>query len=45
MKCVVCKQSETVEGYLHISDKQVQADYEAAMEQVMERMSLKEGVR
>jgi integrase/recombinase XerD len=35
----------TTEVYLHISDKQVQADYEAAMEQVMERMSLKEGVR
>lgn len=35
----------TTEIYLHISDKQVQADYEAAMEQVMERMSLKEGAR
>jgi site-specific recombinase XerC len=30
----------TTEIYLHISDKQVQADYEAAMEQVMERLSL-----
>jgi len=30
----------TTELYLHISDKQVQADYEAAMEQVMERLSL-----
>jgi site-specific recombinase XerD len=30
----------TTETYLHISDKQVQADYEAAMEQVMERLSL-----
>jgi site-specific recombinase XerD len=30
----------TTEVYLHISDKQVQADYEAAMEQVMERLSL-----
>jgi site-specific recombinase XerD len=29
----------TTEIYLHISDKQVQADYEAAMEQVMERLS------
>jgi site-specific recombinase XerD len=32
----------TTELYLHISDKQVQADYEAAMEQVMERLSLME---
>ena len=30
----------TTETYLHISDKQVQADYETAMEQVMEKMSL-----
>jgi len=29
----------TTEIYLHISDKQVQADYEAAMEQIMERLS------
>ena len=33
----------TTELYLHISDKQVQADYEAAMEQIMERLSLAEG--
>jgi len=33
----------TTEVYLHISDKQVQADYETAMEQVMERLSLEEG--
>lgn len=32
----------TTEIYLHISDKQVQADYEAAMEQIMERLSLAE---
>jgi site-specific recombinase XerC len=30
----------TTEIYLHISDKQVQADYEAAMQQIMERLSL-----
>jgi site-specific recombinase XerD len=30
----------TTEIYLHIADKQVQEDYEAAMEQVMERLSL-----
>jgi len=35
-------QVHTTELYLHISDKQVQADYEAAMEQVMERLSLGE---
>jgi len=34
----------TTEIYLHISDQQVQADYEAAMEQVMERLSLTESV-
>ncbi len=34
----------TTEIYLHISDKQVQADYEAAMEQIMERLSLAECV-
>ena len=34
----------TTEIYLHISDKQVQADYEAAMEQIMERLSLQESV-
>jgi site-specific recombinase XerD len=34
----------TTETYLHISDKQVQEDYEAAMEQIMERLSLAEGV-
>jgi len=33
----------TTEIYLHISDQQVQADYEAAMEQVMERLSLQGG--
>ena len=33
----------TTEIYLHISDKQVQDDYKAAMEQVMERLSLKAG--
>lgn len=33
----------TTEIYLHISDQQVQDDYEAAMEQVMERLSLKDG--
>jgi len=32
----------TTEIYLHISDTQVQANYEAAMEQVMERLSLAE---
>ena len=32
----------TTETYLHISDQQVQADYEAAMEQIMERLSLAE---
>lgn len=32
----------TTEIYLHISDKQVQADYEAAMQQIMERLSLVE---
>jgi site-specific recombinase XerD len=32
----------TTEVYLHISDQQVQADYEAAMEQIMERFSLME---
>jgi integrase len=30
----------TTEVYLHISDKQVQADYESAMQHVMERLSL-----
>jgi site-specific recombinase XerD len=30
----------TTELYLHISDSQVQADYEAAMELIMERLSL-----
>jgi site-specific recombinase XerC len=34
----------TTETYLHISDQQVQADYEAAMEQIMERLSLTEVV-
>jgi site-specific recombinase XerD len=34
----------TTETYLHISDQQVQADYEAAMEQIMERLSLAERV-
>jgi site-specific recombinase XerD len=34
----------TTETYLHISDQQVQADYEAAMEQIMERLSLAECV-
>ena len=33
-------QINTTEIYLHIADKQVQEDYEAAMEQVMERLSL-----
>jgi site-specific recombinase XerD len=32
----------TTEIYLHISDQQVQVDYEAAMEQIMERLSLVE---
>jgi site-specific recombinase XerD len=32
----------TTEIYLHISDKQVQQDYEAAMEQIMKRLALKE---
>ena len=32
----------TTETYLHISDGQAQADYEAAMQQVMERLSLEE---
>ena len=34
----------TTEIYLHISDSQVQADYEAAMEQIMERLSPQEGL-
>jgi site-specific recombinase XerC len=34
----------TTETYLHISDQQVQTDYEAAMEQIMERLSLAECV-
>jgi site-specific recombinase XerD len=34
----------TTQIYLHISDGQVQADYEAAMEHVMERISLEGGV-
>lgn len=34
----------TTETYLHISDQQVQADYDAAMEQIMERLSLAECV-
>ena len=33
----------TTELYLNISDKQVQDDYEAAIEQVMERLSLAGG--
>jgi site-specific recombinase XerC len=33
----------TTEVYIHISDRQVQADYEAAMEQVMERITLDNG--
>ncbi|MCK5793085.1 MAG: tyrosine-type recombinase/integrase, partial [Anaerolineales bacterium] len=33
----------TTQTYLHISDGQVQADYEAAMEEVMERISLEGG--
>ncbi len=35
---------KTTQTYLYISDTQVQADYEAAMKQVMERLSLAEGV-
>jgi site-specific recombinase XerD len=35
---------KTTQTYLYISDTQVQADYEAAMKQVMERVSLVEGV-
>jgi site-specific recombinase XerD len=35
----------TTQTYLHISDGQVQADYEAAMEEVMERISLEGGPR
>lgn len=34
----------TTEVYLHISDRQVQADYEAAMAQVAQRLSLEGGV-
>jgi site-specific recombinase XerC len=34
----------TTQNYLYISDSQVQADYEAAMEQIMERISLEAGV-
>jgi site-specific recombinase XerD len=34
----------TTETYLHISDQQVQADYEAAMEHIMEHLSLAECV-
>jgi site-specific recombinase XerD len=34
----------TTQVYLHISDSIVQADYEAAMEQVMERISLEEEI-
>lgn len=33
----------TTQTYLHISDGQVQADYEAAMEEVMERIALEGG--
>jgi site-specific recombinase XerD len=35
----------TTEVYIHISDKQVQADYEAAMQQVMQRLTLSGGVQ
>jgi site-specific recombinase XerD len=35
---------KTTQTYLYISNTQVQADYEAAMKQVMERVSLVEGV-
>jgi site-specific recombinase XerD len=35
----------TTQTYIHISDGQVQADYEAAMEQVTQRLSLDGGAR
>ncbi len=35
----------TTEIYLHIADKTVQEDYDAAMQQVMERLSLEEGAQ
>jgi integrase/recombinase XerD len=35
----------TTEVYIHISDKQVQADYEAAMQQVMQRLTLSGGAQ
>ena len=35
----------TTETYLHISDRQVQNDYEAAMEQISQRLSLGGGER
>jgi site-specific recombinase XerD len=35
----------TTELYLHISNSQVQADYDAAMQQVTARLLLKGGVR
>ncbi|MBU0491423.1 MAG: tyrosine-type recombinase/integrase [Chloroflexi bacterium] len=33
----------TTELYLHVSDPQVQADYQAAMEEVSQRLALDEG--
>ncbi len=35
----------TTEVYIHISDRQVQADYEAAMQEVMQRLTLTGGAR
>jgi site-specific recombinase XerC len=35
----------TTQVYLHISDSQVQADYEAAMQQIMQRLWLEGGVK
>jgi integrase/recombinase XerC len=35
----------TTEVYLHISDSQVQEDYETAMREVLRRMPLEEGVK
>jgi site-specific recombinase XerD len=34
----------TTQLYLHISDPQVQADYEAAMQEVVQRLSLEGGM-
>jgi hypothetical protein len=35
----------TTQVYLHISDSQVQADYDAAMQQITQRLRLEGGVK